>query len=153
MSAGFPTRTWKYLYFKYIFYWLLLNWSGVDEVNNETLSLEDALKDDTRTSYFEQHLFHLNRAIRFFIIFPLNLWKENKLYKIWWATRVIIFLHIYREGADVRGYFAWSLLDNFEWRSGYTVRFGINFVDYKNGLKRYPKKSAIWFTKFLKGWI
>ncbi|KAG6534104.1 hypothetical protein ZIOFF_007988 [Zingiber officinale] len=93
--------------------------NGVDEFNNETLSLEDALKDDTRTSYFEQHLFYLNQAIR--------------------------------EGVDVRGYFAWSLLDNFEWRSGYTLRFGINFVDYKNGLKRYPKKSAIWFTKFLKG--
>ncbi|XP_042489395.1 beta-glucosidase 13-like [Macadamia integrifolia] len=53
------------------------------------------------------------------------------------------------EGVDVRGYFAWSLLDNFEWADGYTVRFGINYVDYKNGLKRYPKHSANWFKKFL----
>lgn len=54
------------------------------------------------------------------------------------------------EGVNVKGYFAWSLLDNFEWNSGYTVRFGINYVDYLNGLKRYPKHSSIWFTGFLK---
>ncbi|WOL19486.1 beta-glucosidase 12-like isoform X1 [Canna indica] len=54
-----------------------------------------------------------------------------------------------REGVDVRGYFAWSLLDNFEWGDGYTVRFGLIYVDYKNGLKRYPKSSASWFRKIL----
>ncbi|KAK9220866.1 hypothetical protein WN944_009290 [Citrus x changshan-huyou] len=55
-----------------------------------------------------------------------------------------------RYGVKVKGNFAWSLLDNFEWSAGYTVRFGINYVDYKNGLKRYPKLSARWFKKFLK---
>ncbi|XP_065865963.1 beta-glucosidase 12-like [Euphorbia lathyris] len=53
------------------------------------------------------------------------------------------------DGANVKGYFAWSLLDNFEWLSGYSVRFGINYVDYKNGLKRLPKLSARWFKRFL----
>lgn len=52
-------------------------------------------------------------------------------------------------GVNVRGYFAWSLLDNFEWGDGYTVRFGIVHVDYEDGLKRYPKNSAKWFKKFL----
>lgn len=56
-----------------------------------------------------------------------------------------------REGADVRGYFAWSLVDNFEWCQGYTKRFGLVFVDYKDDLKRYPKSSAHWFTSFLHG--
>ncbi|XP_010908751.2 beta-glucosidase 4 isoform X2 [Elaeis guineensis] len=56
-----------------------------------------------------------------------------------------------RDGADVRGYFAWSLLDNFEWAQGYTKRFGLIYVDYKNGLARHPKSSAIWFSRFLKG--
>ncbi|KAL2332203.1 hypothetical protein Fmac_019784 [Flemingia macrophylla] len=55
-----------------------------------------------------------------------------------------------RDGVNIKGYFAWSLLDNFEWNNGYTVRFGINFVDYKNGLKRYQKLSAKWFKNFLK---
>jgi beta-glucosidase len=52
------------------------------------------------------------------------------------------------DGAKVIGYFAWSLLDNFEWRLGYTSRFGIVYVDYKT-LKRYPKDSAFWFKNML----
>ncbi|XP_042489608.1 beta-glucosidase 12-like [Macadamia integrifolia] len=56
-----------------------------------------------------------------------------------------------KEGVNVRGYFAWSLFDNFEWAYGYTVRFGIHYVDFKNGLKRYPKRSAYWFKRFLHG--
>ncbi|XP_059665648.1 beta-glucosidase 42-like isoform X2 [Cornus florida] len=56
-----------------------------------------------------------------------------------------------KDGTDVRGYFAWSLLDNFEWAQGYTKRFGLIFVDYKNGLSRHPKSSAYWFSRFLKG--
>ncbi|KAK9068297.1 hypothetical protein SSX86_012408 [Deinandra increscens subsp. villosa] len=49
----------------------------------------------------------------------------------------------------VNGYFAWSFTDSYEWGSGYTLRFGMNYVDYNNNLHRYPKKSAIWFKKFL----
>ncbi|CAN6454492.1 unnamed protein product [Victoria cruziana] len=52
-------------------------------------------------------------------------------------------------GANVIGYFAWSLLDNFEWRLGYTSRFGLVYVDYPN-LKRYPKMSAYWFKEMLR---
>ncbi|KAI4331940.1 hypothetical protein L6164_016887 [Bauhinia variegata] len=54
-----------------------------------------------------------------------------------------------KDGVNVKGYFAWSLLDTFEWPSGYTVRFGMNFVDFKNSLTRYPKLSAKWFKNFL----
>lgn len=52
------------------------------------------------------------------------------------------------DGANVMGYFAWSLLDSFEWTFGYTSRFGIVYVDYKD-LKRYPKMSAYWFRELL----
>ncbi|KAG6477339.1 hypothetical protein ZIOFF_066592 [Zingiber officinale] len=52
------------------------------------------------------------------------------------------------DGASVIGYFAWSLLDNFEWRLGYTSRFGIVYIDFKDN-KRYPKESARWFKKIL----
>jgi beta-glucosidase len=54
------------------------------------------------------------------------------------------------QGANVKGYYIWSLFDNFEWSSGYTVRFGMTFVDYKNDLKRYQKLSGLWFKNFLK---
>lgn len=47
------------------------------------------------------------------------------------------------------GYFVWSFMDSFEWRSGYGDRFGMIYVDYKNNLQRYPKKSANWFRRFL----
>ncbi|XP_057454835.1 beta-glucosidase 12-like [Lotus japonicus] len=53
------------------------------------------------------------------------------------------------KGVDVRGYFVWSLLDNFEWSDGYTVRFGLVYVNYTDGLQRYPKDSARWFKRFL----
>jgi beta-glucosidase len=47
-----------------------------------------------------------------------------------------------RSGVDVRGYFAWSLLDNFEWNSGYSMRFGIVHVDHATQ-KRTLKRSAL----------
>lgn len=54
------------------------------------------------------------------------------------------------EGVKVEGYFAWSLTDNFEWQQGYTERFGLNYIDYKNDLARIPKNSVSWYTNFLK---
>ncbi|KAL2252087.1 UNVERIFIED_CONTAM: Beta-glucosidase 12 [Sesamum indicum] len=55
-----------------------------------------------------------------------------------------------KDGANVKGYFVWSLMDNFEWASGFSVRFGLNYVDFKDKtLRRYPKQSALWFKNFL----
>jgi len=48
------------------------------------------------------------------------------------------------EGANVHGYFAWSILDNFEWERGYSKRFGLVRVDYET-LERIPKQSAYWY--------
>lgn len=53
-------------------------------------------------------------------------------------------------GVRVKGYFVWTLLDDFEWASGYTIRFGMTYVDFKNNLKTLLKESAIWFNNFLK---
>lgn len=52
------------------------------------------------------------------------------------------------DGAKVRGYFLWSILDNFEWAFGYSRRFGIIYVDY-NTLARIPKESAKWYRNVI----
>ncbi|KAJ4829588.1 hypothetical protein Tsubulata_038394 [Turnera subulata] len=49
----------------------------------------------------------------------------------------------------VKGYFAWSFMDNFEWSSGYTKRFGLYYVHYNESLTRQPKDSVFWFRQFL----
>jgi len=52
------------------------------------------------------------------------------------------------EGVPVRGYFLWSLLDNFEWAFGYSRRFGIVYVDFDT-LERVPKDSFTWYRDFI----
>lgn len=47
-------------------------------------------------------------------------------------------------------YFAWSLVDNFEWADGYSVRFGMVYIDYKDNQKRYLKDSANWYSEYIK---
>jgi beta-glucosidase len=52
------------------------------------------------------------------------------------------------QGVDVRGYYVWSLLDNFEWEHGYGKRFGIVFVDFPTQ-RRIPKRSALWYRDLI----
>ncbi|HVY56862.1 MAG TPA: GH1 family beta-glucosidase [Xanthobacteraceae bacterium] len=52
--------------------------------------------------------------------------------------------------ADVRGYFVWSLLDNFEWNGGYGPRFGLVYVDFATQ-RRLPKASFEWFSNLIQG--
>lgn len=60
-----------------------------------------------------------------------------------WIYRAI------KEGADVRGYFYWSLLDNFEWQAGFGPRFGLCEMDYKT-MERKPRKSFYYYQKVIK---
>lgn len=52
------------------------------------------------------------------------------------------------QGVDLRGYFVWSLVDNFEWALGYSMRFGMVWVDYPTG-KRTPKDSYRWYRRVI----
>lgn len=97
---------------------LLITENGMDDANNPLVSITNALKDEKRIKYHNDHLMNLLAAIK-------------------------------EDGCNVRGYFAWSLLDNWEWAAGYTSRFGLYFVDYNDKLKRYPKDSVHWFKNFL----
>ncbi|MDT0158172.1 GH1 family beta-glucosidase [Microbacterium sp. ARD32] len=57
-----------------------------------------------------------------------------------------VVLQTIAEGADVRGYYAWSFMDNFEWAYGYDKRFGLVHVDFDT-LERTPKDSARWYSR------
>ncbi|CDP19045.1 unnamed protein product [Coffea canephora] len=91
--------------------------NGVDDVNNPTLPLKQALQDSFRIRYYYQHLQYVRKAIK--------------------------------NGVRVMAYYGWAIIDNFEWSSGYSVHFGINYVDYST-LKRFRKLSSYWFERFLR---
>jgi beta-glucosidase len=66
------------------------------------------------------------------------------------ASHIAAVAEAMRQGVQMEGYMVWSLLDNFEWASGYEKRFGIVHVDYKTQ-KRTLKDSALWYRSFLAG--
>ncbi len=55
-----------------------------------------------------------------------------------------------RDGVDLRGYFVWSLIDNFEWSFGYTKRFGLVYCDYGD-CRRVPKDSFYYYREVIAG--
>jgi len=71
--------------------------------------------------------------------------KVHDQHRIDFTTRYLQQLHAsIQDGTDVRGYFHWSIMDNFEWAAGYHERFGLVHVDYET-LKRTPKESFHWY--------
>lgn len=69
--------------------------------------------------------------------------------RIAYCTEVLKWVHkAMQDGIDVRGYYLWSLLDNFEWTAGYTLRYGIFYTDFQTQ-ERIPKKSAAWYKALI----
>ena len=67
--------------------------------------------------------------------------------RIEYVQSVLSWLHkAIEEGVDVRGYYLWSLMDNFEWSAGYAARYGLYYTEYET-LERIPKKSAKWYAQ------
>jgi beta-glucosidase len=63
-------------------------------------------------------------------------------------THIAALADALQQGVPLAGYMVWSLMDNFEWASGYAKRFGIVHVDYATQ-KRTPKDSALWYRDFV----
>lgn len=75
--------------------------------------------------------------------------KVHDPQRIDYMHRVLLELaRAVREGIPVTGYYAWSLLDNFEWADGYKQRFGLTYVDYQT-LRRIPKDSFEWYRQVI----
>jgi beta-glucosidase len=82
-----------------------------------------------------------------------SLVEENRIHDFqridYYQSYIQQLLKAKQEGVDIRGYFAWSLFDNFEWALGYEARFGLIYVDYKT-YKRYPKDSFHFYKELIK---
>ncbi|HEY0706528.1 MAG TPA: GH1 family beta-glucosidase [Polyangia bacterium] len=75
--------------------------------------------------------------------------KVHDPHRVDYLNRVLLELaRAIDDGVDLRGYYAWSLLDNFEWADGYKQRFGLVFVDYPSGT-RIPKDSYHWYKRVI----
>ncbi|MCA9332932.1 glycoside hydrolase family 1 protein [Candidatus Saccharibacteria bacterium] len=72
-------------------------------------------------------------------------------YRRWWLEETMVAMErAISEGVDLRGYFHWSLLDNFEWKYGWWPKFGLVEVDRENNMKRTIRPSAKWFARKIK---
>jgi beta-glucosidase len=76
--------------------------------------------------------------------------KDHDEARVNFYRRYITSLHqAIEKGVDIRGYFAWSFMDNFEWAEGYNARFGMIHVDFKTQ-KRTPKDSMLFYSEVVK---
>jgi beta-glucosidase len=74
---------------------------------------------------------------------------EDEPRRAYIESHLIALAEAMKSGVNVKGYFAWSLMDNFEWAEGYRKRFGIVHVDYST-LRRTMKRSAVWYRDLVK---
>ncbi len=119
-------------------------------IHNEDQQLSD-LGWDMHPDHLEYVLERLYRKYKLPLIVTENgLADSNDMMRKWWiASSMAALQRALAEGVDVRGYFHWSLLDNFEWAHGSWPNFGLASVDPKT-LERTVRPSAVWWGKLLK---
>ncbi|WIA44472.1 hypothetical protein OEZ86_007218 [Tetradesmus obliquus] len=106
----------KYVQSRYDPKQIMITENGVSAPKEDSMSVQQAIRDDFRVNYYKGYLDYLCKAIS--------------------------------EGVKVSTYFAWSFMDNFEWREGYSQRFGINHVDFDSPeLTRTTKDSGKFLSK------
>lgn len=70
--------------------------------------------------------------------------------RIDYIREILTWIHkAMEDGIPVKGYYVWSLLDNYEWTAGFDARYGLHYTDYIT-LERIPKKSAAWYSDVIK---
>lgn len=99
---------------------IIVTENGVDVPNENNIPLPDVLDDTFRVNYLQQYLSNMTEVA------------------------------IAQMQIPIIGYFIWSFMDNFEWADGYANRFGLHYVDYTNGCKRYSKSSVDWYASWIK---
>ena len=76
---------------------------------------------------------------------------EEDQYRRWWIEETMVAMErALSQDVDIRGYFHWSLLDNFEWAMGWWPKFGLVAVDREHGMKRTIKTSGKWYAQQIK---
>ncbi len=120
------------------------------KVHNENEKLSD-LGWDMQPQNIEHVLTRLWNKYKLPIIVTENgVADRDDEHRKWWISQTLIAMHkALQQGVKLEGYLHWSLLDNFEWSSGFWPRFGLLAVDRKTK-KRIPRESAKWFAKLLK---
>ncbi|CAM9555471.1 unnamed protein product [Discosporangium mesarthrocarpum] len=82
-----------------------------------------------------------------------KVWEsEGDAHRVWYLKEHLRSVReaLCEDGVDLRGYFCWTLWDNFEWSDGYSVQFGLVHVDFKSPqLTRTPRPSAHWYARYI----
>ena len=117
---------------------------------------ENKLVSDTGWELYPQGLYHalseISRYKKPIYITENGLADAEDTYREWFIRAAFDqIIRALKAGINVRGYFYWSLLDNFEWDKGFWPRFGLIEVDYKT-MKRKIRKSALVYKNLIKVW-
>ncbi|KAH0879225.1 hypothetical protein HID58_066619 [Brassica napus] len=112
--------------------------NGIGDLDMGNLTLSNALADN---GLIQNHCSHI------FFFFDNPGFPASRVSP--WARHIACLKCSIEDGCNVAGYFAWSLMDNYEFGNGYTLRFGMNWVNFINPADRREKESGKWFSKFI----
>ncbi len=148
---GFLRRVRKYQDFIGLNYYFSDYYTGLGKRHNPTVPLNDMGWYMEPEGIYPLLLRTWAKFKKPIYITENGLADSHDQYRRWWIEETLIAMErALSEGVDLRGYFHWSLLDNFEWQDGWWPKFGLVAVDRENGMKRTPRPSALWFAKTIK---